>query len=1333
MTSGGTGKRRDVRAAVRAAVLCVALALPHATAAVDYDIVYVRQPRYGDNANTTWPEVAHPARADPGADLMLLHPDGSEEVLVAGGVGAVTDPFVSFDGEWVYYSLFYDMRAEAVNYQRGLPYAGADIFRLHLATRTIEQLTFQEFTPNTGAGRFDESDPVDPGGQYDRLGYGILNLGAAPLPGGRIAFTSNRNGFVPPRGLTNPTLQLFVIDAGGGNVTQIAPMNIGSALHPTPLRDGRLMFSTMETQGLRDSRMWGIWAIWPDGRRWEPVVSAFHLGQAFHFMTQLSDTDLVVTDYYNLNNNGFGALFRMPVRPPPGTPPFFSAFPEDNPPIAQIIGAGFSYPFTMPFTPYGFHAITPFTHPQDEAAPIGGDGQRVGKFTHPSAAPGNDLLVVWSPGPANDLNRPTTLPYYDGGLYLIPDGGPVQSPSALVPLKNDPNYNEAWPRAVVSYRAVHGVDEPDALPWLPNDGTQHAALPAGTPYGLVGSSSVYKRESFPGFVRSWSDTFDGLDAFNTTENEQSSNWGWQGADAGTYANSDIWALRVVAMEPGTHRSYGPNGGPSGGHFFSSHAMERLRILGEVPLRKLDVMGRTLLDPEGNPDTSFLVKLPADTPFTFQTLDRNGMVLNMAQTWHQVRPGEVRADCGGCHAHSQQPLDFAATAAAQASYDVRDLSHTTPLLSRDAQGEPSLREVAAPQVTVEFIRDIRPILQRSCVPCHSGADAPGRLRLDDTGTVNGFLPGDYARLADDGHAQWGYPPVIGAGAGWRQTNASRYIRAFQSRRSLLMWKLYGQRLDGWSNADHPTESTPGDAATLPPGANPNFADLDFTGQMMPPPGSGVPPLSEDERMLFARWIDLGAPINWANGGANAYGWFLDDLRPALDVSLPRPGRNETAVTMFRLGAADAHSGVDWPTLSITADFPVNGRPAGAQLADLAASAGDGIRTLALETPLTAPASGNLLVSVEDVQGNVTRVARRFRVELAAGPSPTPSATPPPSPTRSATRPPASATPSASATRTPTRSATPTRTHTGTPTVGASLAGRVRYHRGDRPLGGVGVAGATTAADGTFTVASGLGAAVTLRPQHFGALHGAVSALDASYVLQAVAALRSFDALESAACDATGNGTLSPLDATRILELTVGMRARLPVAESCASDWLFSPDPAPAAGQQVTPPLIAGSCVPGAIAFAALPASAAGRNFRAALFGDCTGNWQPAGAAAAMTRGAARARVTLGPALAARGRLRVPIRVRGGSAVELALRADPTRLRYAGARAAGGAVLRAAAGADGRLRLAAAAAGALDRARLTVVFERLDPTATLRDVIVYGARVDDAAVYSTRTRR
>ena len=83
------------------------------TYARSYGIVYVRQPRKGDNEHIVWPEVFHPARVEPNSDLMLLHPDGSEEVLLDTTNGAVTDPFVSFDAQWVYYSFFPDVRTDS--------------------------------------------------------------------------------------------------------------------------------------------------------------------------------------------------------------------------------------------------------------------------------------------------------------------------------------------------------------------------------------------------------------------------------------------------------------------------------------------------------------------------------------------------------------------------------------------------------------------------------------------------------------------------------------------------------------------------------------------------------------------------------------------------------------------------------------------------------------------------------------------------------------------------------------------------------------------------------------------------------------------------------------------------------------------------------------------------------------------------------------------------------------------------------------------------------------------------------------------------------------------
>src|SRR5207248_4235428 len=137
--------------------------------------------------------------------------------------------------------------------------------------------------------------------------------------------------------------------------------------------------------------------------------------------------------------------------------------------------------------------------------------------------------------------------------------------------------------------------------------------------------------------------------------------------------------------------------------------------GEIPVRKFgepaaSAAGSQPLDPDGNPDTSFLAKIPADVAWTFQTLDKHGMVLNMAQTWHQLRPGEVRTDCGGCHAHSQQPTPFAKTAAVREDYPLFDLTKRTPLLTSkahdesgrkwDSQGETGLRFDKAVK-TVEF--------------------------------------------------------------------------------------------------------------------------------------------------------------------------------------------------------------------------------------------------------------------------------------------------------------------------------------------------------------------------------------------------------------------------------------------------------------------------------------------------------------------------------------------------------------------------------------------------------------------------------------------------------
>ena len=71
------------------------LKIPHistdASVKYDYDIVYVRAKRAGDEIHKRfYTDFSQPVTMEPGADLMLLHPDGSEEVLVEGGDGSIT-------------------------------------------------------------------------------------------------------------------------------------------------------------------------------------------------------------------------------------------------------------------------------------------------------------------------------------------------------------------------------------------------------------------------------------------------------------------------------------------------------------------------------------------------------------------------------------------------------------------------------------------------------------------------------------------------------------------------------------------------------------------------------------------------------------------------------------------------------------------------------------------------------------------------------------------------------------------------------------------------------------------------------------------------------------------------------------------------------------------------------------------------------------------------------------------------------------------------------------------------------------------------------------------
>ena len=117
-----------------------------------------------------------------------------------------------------------------------------------------------------------------------------------------------------------------------------------------------------------------------------------------------------------------------------------------------------------------------------------------------------------------------------------------------------------------------------------------------------------------------------------------------GADLAIFSNLEIAGIRVLLPIP----NY-PSGKSKKSYSWVGLQQHNLKILGEHAVSKKTI------DAQGNPDTSFLIKLPANTPFLFQTIDKNGMALDIETTSRTVTEGEQQL-CSGCHVHTRDGIN-----------------------------------------------------------------------------------------------------------------------------------------------------------------------------------------------------------------------------------------------------------------------------------------------------------------------------------------------------------------------------------------------------------------------------------------------------------------------------------------------------------------------------------------------------------------------------------------------------------------------------------------------------------------------------------------------------
>jgi len=210
-----------------------------------------------------------------------------------------------------------------------------------------------------------------------------------------------------------------------------------------------------------------------------------------------------------------------------------------------------------------------------------------------------------------------------------------------------------------------------------------------------------------------------------------------------------------------------------------------RILGDVPVEK---------------DGSFNIEIPANTPIELQILDAEGMALRSCG-WIWAKD-YARQGCIGCH---------------------EDPELTPENLMVEAVKRPSTRLTLAPakRRTVDFRRDIMPIVKGKCARCHAGAEAPVQL----TEEMAPVARADGAALFNRT-----YESLL---TSKRPSQQGTYVQPGKARTSPLIWRLYGRNTSRpWDEVD--SVSAPG---------------------KMPP--AGAPALTEDEKRTFVEWIDMGA--------------------------------------------------------------------------------------------------------------------------------------------------------------------------------------------------------------------------------------------------------------------------------------------------------------------------------------------------------------------------------------------------------------------------------------------------------------------------------------------
>jgi Tol biopolymer transport system component len=248
---------------------------------------------------------------------------------------------------------------------------------------------------------------------------------------------------------------------------------------------------------------------------------------------------------------------------------------------------------------------------------------------------------------------------------------------------------------------------------------------------------------------------------------------------------------MTAGEPAAYRPKGVGGSQSRLASFGIPLLAQRRVLGEIDVEKAG---------------SFNIEVPANTPIELQILDADGLALRSC-SWIWAKNQEPRG-CIGCHEDGE-------------------LTPENSFVDALSRGSAALCPPPDERRTVDFRRDVMPVIDAKCVACHDEAGAPPRL---DGSPGPGAGPGAATPFHRAYQNLLARTETSDVEDGW---DGYHYVHPGSARTSPLVWHLFGR------NTARPWDGrfTERPAKLIPPGE----AD----------------DLTEDEKRTFVEWIDMGA--------------------------------------------------------------------------------------------------------------------------------------------------------------------------------------------------------------------------------------------------------------------------------------------------------------------------------------------------------------------------------------------------------------------------------------------------------------------------------------------